>query len=186
FEPFYSKTPQGTGLGLAIVSNIIEKNDGNIHIESTPNVGTIFKMLFPAVIAEKSEKMTAAVDKNTYIGTERVLFVEDNLEISRIMERTLKKYGYEVITALNGDEALKKIENFNRKIDIIVTDIIMPGQYSGIQLVEDLRKKMPAVKVLYISGYTADNVIADDENFLSKPFGVKELLGEVRKILEQN
>ena len=74
----------------------------------------------------------------------------------------------------------------DRKIDIIVTDIIMPGQYSGIQLVEDLRKKMPAVKVLYISGYTADNVIADDENFLSKPFGVKELLGEVRKILEQN
>ena len=190
FEPFYTtkEAGKGTGLGLSTVYGIIKQHQGYIAVYSELGLGTTFRIYLPGVDAEPDWK-----GKKTYIeeipkGSERVMVVEDDKSVRKITVRILQGLGYTVIEACNGEEAIEKIMENDIQIDLILTDLIMPG-IGGAELKQKLREKCPGLKVLYMSGYTSDIIshhgIADkDSVYLKKPFLPKDLAQKVREVLD--
>ena len=189
FEPFFTTKAQGqgTGLGLSTVFGIVKQHRGNIEVSSEPGKGTVFKIYFPTVERDVKTTSTDEEQANFVHGTEIVLVVEDEAMARELICETLASYGYEVICAASPDEALKQFADYNKPIDLLLTDVIMPG-INGRQLYETLVAKQPDLRVLYMSGYT-DNIILHrdilDEavNFLQKPFSILELTQRVRDAL---
>ncbi|MDQ7054785.1 MAG: ATP-binding protein [candidate division KSB1 bacterium] len=191
FEPFFStkKEGMGTGLGLSMVYGIVRQNKGTIWVYSEPGKGTTFKIYFPragkamdTIIEEEQETINLK-------GNETILLVEDEEAVRKLARRCLQENGYTVISASHGKEALNIIRQSRPQIDIMVTDIIMPGM-SGKELYEQVSRLIPGVRVLYISGYT-DNaivhygVLEPGTNFLQKPFKPDALLKKIRQTLEK-
>nr|WP_320015326.1 PAS domain S-box protein [uncultured Desulfobacter sp.] len=189
FEPFFTtkEIGRGTGLGLATVYGIVKQNKGFIHVYSEIGQGTIFKIYFPITdVASKkikSEILTEAPLK----GCETVLIVEDDEGILELSETILGRLGYTVITAKTPDQAIKEAQAYTKKIDLLLSDVVMPSM-NGRELAQRLEEIIPGIKCLYMSGYTA-NVIAHhgvlDQgiNFLPKPFTAKDLARKVRDAL---
>jgi len=193
FEPFFTtKGPGGgTGLGLSTVYGIINRYGGCITVYSEVGVGTAFKVYLPAtdVVAEIEEAPatngtgTPAVRKGS---GETVLLVEDEEAVRNACRRILENAGFHVLEASNGSEALDEVED--RPIDLLLTDVVMPGGVSGRDLAERLQEQRPQLRVLFMSGYNADaiatrGVLRAGVNVVEKPFTSGELLGKVRELL---
>jgi CheY-like chemotaxis protein len=190
FEPFFTtkEVGKGTGLGLATVYGIVKQNNGFIDAASEPGKGTTFTIYLPQVTAESVA--TPAVGKAEVPGGrgETVLVVEDEKSLRVTCRLFLEALGYNVLAAETPGEALQMVERHAGDIHLLLTDVVMPGM-DGRQLAKRLEATKPGVKVLYMSGYTADviaqrDVLDEGVQFLSKPFKRDDLARKVREVLE--
>lgn len=190
FEPFFTTKgrDKGTGLGLATCHGIIKQSGGYIHVYTEPGHGTAFKIYLPVVegAAEDIRRTTEAAV--VHPGSETVLLVEDEAPVREFAVRSLREAGYAVLEARNGVEALRLLqEQASRKVDIMVTDVIMP-QMGGKELADQLRQLRPATRILFVSGYTGDaldnsGVLQTGAAFLEKPFSAARLTQKIREVL---
>jgi two-component system, cell cycle sensor histidine kinase and response regulator CckA len=186
FEPFFTTKPEGkgTGLGLATVYSIVKRNRGFVHLYSEVGHGTTFRVYLPLVIGEPERPAGAsAVAK----GAETLLVVEDDPALSELIRELLQENGYRVLAASSPDEALAVAGRHEGALDLLVTDIVMPGM-NGKQLASRLRETCPRLRVLYMSGYTEDIVgqrgLLDGASvFLAKPFTEEALTQSVRRAI---
>jgi PAS domain S-box-containing protein len=193
FDPFFTtkEAGKGTGLGLATVYGIVKQSGGYVWIYSEPGLGTTLKLYFPEVSAAAAftspeYKPTAKVAAR---GSETILLVEDEEAVRGLTSRILEKQGYRVIVAEHGRQAMDIASREEGRIDLVLTDIVMPGM-NGRGLVERLAGIRPRIKSLYMSGYTDDDIIRrgfiePSKSFLQKPFTSDALLQTVRKVLDE-
>ncbi len=189
FEPFFTTKGQshGTGLGLSMVYGIVKQNKGFINVYSEPGQGSTFKIYLPRHVGE-AEPVPGESDKQMPRGKgETVLIVEDEELVLKMGQEMLEKLGYQVFVAGTPDLALELAQKQAHQIDILITDVIMPGM-NGRQLAERLQELNPEVKILFMSGYTADvivhrGVLEKGVNLIQKPFSIYELAKAVRKAL---
>jgi CheY-like chemotaxis protein len=191
FEPFFTtkEKGKGTGLGLATVYGIVKQSEGYIWVESAPGAGTSVKVYLPRVEAEPAaeELRRPAVPEQLPRATETVLLVEDEDMVRRMTREVLEGAGYRVLEASSGFEALRVSTGHNGRLDLLLTDVVMPGM-SGRELSERLAPVRPAMKVLYMSGHTDDaifhhGVTQAGTGFLQKPFTPDALERRVRELL---
>jgi nitrogen-specific signal transduction histidine kinase len=186
FEPFFTtkELGKGTGLGLAVVFGIAKQAGGFIDVDSEVNVGTTIRVVLPVSV----EKAGVALDTGASPGgTETVLLVEDEEQVLEFAALTLQGSGYRLLKAANGKKALALGDDVLRKIDLLVTDVVMP-EMSGRQLAERLRQINPRAKVLFVSGYTDDAILRHgvhqaDVRILQKPYTPLALAQKVREVL---
>jgi len=193
FEPFFTTKAagKGTGLGLATCYGIVKQHGGHIWIYSEIGQGTTVKVYLPRVA--NGDAPPAPVKENTSTlkrGKETVLLVEDEMTVRQFTGRVLRKLGYTVLEAANGEEALRVAAEYEGDIHLLLTDMVMP-LLSGKPLADLLRRRQPALKLLFMSGYTNDgitqnNFLAVDIAFLQKPFSSEQLARKVREVLETN
>ena len=191
FEPFFTTKEEGkgTGLGLSTVYGIVKQSEGNIWIYSEPGHGTTFKIYFPQVEELLEEVKEKVVGEELPRGSETVLVVEDEQEVRKLAVRVLKRQGYKVLEASQGDDALRLCEEHNRPIQLMVTDVVMPGM-DGRELTNRLMLLHPEIRVLYMSGYTDNTIVHHGVlergiNYIQKPFTVGALAGKVREVLDK-
>jgi PAS domain S-box-containing protein len=189
FEPFFTtKGPgKGTGLGLSTVYGIVKQSGGHICADSTPGVGTTFRILLPRVTPGQRPTTTPGTPVPNANG-EIILLVEDAPAIRMVTRRILESNGYQVIEAPDAESALRLADEHQGHFDLVLTDIIMPG-LSGTALAERLLERYPTLRILYMSGYTDGLAINDDlrqdhNHFLQKPFAPELLVRVVREVIE--
>jgi PAS domain S-box-containing protein len=191
FEPFFTtkENGKGTGLGLAMVYGIVKQSGGHIWVYSEPGQGTTFKVYFPRVAAGPAPEAPPPRElPQAAGGVETVLLVEDDGALRELISKALRKYGYQVREATNGDEALAICEKEEGPIHLLLTDVVMP-QMSGRELAGRVAHLCPAIKVLYMSGYTTNTIVHHGVldagiNFIQKPVKVLGLLQRVRQVLD--
>jgi len=187
FEPFFTTKEEGTGLGLATVYGIVTGAGGRIDVYSEPGVGTTIKVHLPMVAGEPAPAGERRRERRGGAG-ETVLIVEDEPGVKRMSERILRKAGFQVLGHSCGGDALQACESWEQRIDLMLTDVIMP-QMLGTELVERARELRPDLKVVYMSGYShavlapAALVANGDSAFIEKPFSSAELLETVTELL---
>lgn len=193
FEPFFStkEIGSGTGLGLSTVYGIVRQTGGYIFVDSKPGQGSTFTILLPRHSAEDSAVEAAGDPRESAIvdltGAGCILLVEDEDPVRVFSARALRNKGYEVLEAKSGTGALEVLEQEGDRIDLLVTDVVMP-QMDGPTLIKNVRETRPGMKVICISGYTEDrfrNTLDGGEtiHFLAKPFSLKQLAGKVKDVL---
>jgi PAS domain S-box-containing protein len=190
FEPFFTTKGEGkgTGLGLATVYGIVKQSGGTISVHSAPEMGTTFRIVFPAADAIDPAKLVRDKAETSDAGSETILLVEDDSSVRDLAQRVLEMRGYTVLPASDGADALRIALGPDVLIDLIVTDVVMPGM-NGREFVEALSGRTPGIPVLYMSGYTDDDIIrrglTDSKvAFLQKPFDAKSLARLVRSVLD--
>ena len=192
FEPFFTTKEQGrgTGLGLATVYGIVKQSGGSIFVYSEMNHGSSFKIFLPRFEhVGDVVRPPADIDIATeVIGHETILLVEDQPEVRSVVQHTLSGHGFQVLAATSGNDAIEIATTHGAPIDLLVTDVIMPG-LSARDLVEWFRRQHPAGRVLFMSGYTDDSVVRQgiiehSVEFVQKPFTPGTLLRRVREVLD--
>jgi len=207
FEPFFTtKTREkGTGLGLATVYGIVKQSGGYIWCYSEPQLGTSFKIYFPAVHHTESAVVDEAAPLPGHVealpfaaapdttfddtdGAETVLLVEDEEMVRTLVRQVLTWYGYKVLDAHNGEAAIRVAEQYSAPIDLLVTDLVMPGM-SALDMVQQIVPKRLGIRVLYMSGYTDHAVVRHhllhpNIPFIQKPFAPDRLAHKVRQVLD--
>ncbi|HEY7191768.1 MAG TPA: ATP-binding protein [Vicinamibacterales bacterium] len=189
FEPFFTTKGhgQGTGLGLPVVDGIVKQSGGYIDVDSEIGRGTTFTIYLPAVESEgPPAERTAGGDPAR--GSETILLVEDESAVREMTQAALQRRGYTVLSASDATQALQIARDNVGRIDLVLSDVIMAGM-TGPQLVDRLRSEQPDLPALFMSGYTADNVLADDiaageAHFLQKPFTTAALAAKLRQVLD--
>jgi CheY-like chemotaxis protein len=191
FEPFFTtkEKGKGTGLGLSTVFGIVKQSSGSIWLYSEVGQGTTFKIFLPSVDrpADPAALVMAEAPLSSR-GSETILLVEDDEQVRVVTSGILRNNGYEVIEARNAGEALLQAERHATKIELMVTDVVMP-QLSGPALAARLAPSRPEMKVLFMSGYTDDSVVRHGVldhtmSFLQKPITVASLTAKVREVLD--
>jgi len=190
FEPFFTakEKGKGTGLGLSTVFGIVKQSNGYIWVDSTPGKGSCFNIYFPCADKQIEPETKTEIKKAKLHGNERILLVEDEVSLSRMVSTMLKQYGYDVLQAYNAEEALEIYKNKKDGVDMIITDIVMPGM-NGIDMVKHLTTTYGEIPVLYISGYTDNEIIQrglakHGLHFLQKPFTPDQITEKIREILD--
>jgi len=193
FEPFFTtkEVGKGTGLGLATVFGIVEQHGGWIELESAVGSGSTFRVFFPAAQSVTADAVADAVAPRSLNGHEVILLVEDEDCLRIVTRLALEQYGYRVLAATTPAAALKIWEKESAQIDLLLTDLIMPGGMSGRELAERLLAERPALKVIYTSGYSEDLVsrhldLDPGRAFLQKPCSSAALATAVRQCLDGN
>ena len=191
FEPFFTtkEISKGTGLGLSTCYGIVKQNNGYIWAISEVGNGSSFKVYFPENSGSQEMKPANSSVDELPKGTESILVVEDEIAVCRMIVRTLKKCGYTVINASNGEEAISVSEQYDNRIHLLITDVVMP-RMGGKELSANIRNIYPETKVLFMSGYTDEPVsgpgIMDREiDFLQKPFSPVVIARKVREVLDK-
>jgi PAS domain S-box-containing protein len=194
FEPFFTTKPvgSGTGLGLSTVYGIVKQHDGFIWAYSEPDIGTTIKLYFPATASPApgtAEPMIDLPADRRPLEPCLVLVVEDEAAVRHLVRRSLEAVGLTVIEAENGTQALEFVAMRRERPKLVLTDVIMPG-LNGRELSERLAMTQPGLPVLFMSGYTGDDVLArsllpDEAAFIQKPFAPEELVARVRTMLAQ-
>jgi signal transduction histidine kinase/CheY-like chemotaxis protein len=185
FEPYFTTKDvgKGTGLGLPTVYSIVKQSGGSIELESEPGRGTRFRVYLPLVEGDSPGLMQAApgaVER----GGESILVVEDEDSVRSVVVKFLRNRGYSVVEACTGEQALREFADHSKSIDLIVSDIRMPGM-KGPELCAKLSRLSPSLRVLFISGYTDDlSILGSGAAFLQKPFNLAALQGKVREVLD--
>jgi len=189
FEPFFTTKPpgQGTGLGLSTVYGIVKQSGGYIAVDSALGAGTTFTLLLPRIYeaSEPGPPATGHAQQQPSRGT--ILLVEDESAVREATKRMLRKYGFDVLEAKHGEDALILWEREAPRVDVVLTDVVMPLM-GGVDLVRTLRSKAPHLRVVFMSGYTQGTLELSsmDENatrFLPKPFTADQLVGTLRELL---
>jgi PAS domain S-box-containing protein len=187
FEPFFTTKAQGTGLGLSTVYGIVTQSGGQIEAESKQGQGTIFSVYLPAVSAEVREPAASPPTIGLGRASETVLLVEDEAVVRNLARRVLRDSGYRVIEARSGEEALRLAGEHADRIDLLLTDVVMPGM-NGRELADRLGEIRPGTRVVFMSGYTEDVIlkrgVSGDLAFLAKPFTPPMLARSVREALD--
>ncbi|MBN1514459.1 MAG: PAS domain S-box protein [Phycisphaerae bacterium] len=191
FEPFFTtkSVGQGTGLGLATVYGIVTQAGGHITVYSEVGRGSTFRVYLPALTTPVEDAPVAAPAVESSVGgTETILVCEDDDSVRQLVTHMLRQAGYTVLTAANGEDALRQAAEHERTIHLLITDVIMPD-INGRRLTETLQEQRPALRTLFMSGYTADiiahhGVLDDNVEFLAKPFSRRDLLRRIREVLD--
>jgi two-component system, cell cycle sensor histidine kinase and response regulator CckA len=188
FEPFFTtkEKGKGTGLGLSTVYGIVKQVGGYVMVQSEMGRGTTFHIYLP-LVDEVAEKHSVSAPDHASGGTETILLVEDEESVRQLVRDTLTAKGYQVVDADNGEAGLAAAHSHTGKIDLVITDVVMPGM-GGRELVKQLATTHPRTKVLYLSGYTEDAIVSDGSiekgtAFLQKPFTLQNLSRKVREVL---
>jgi CheY-like chemotaxis protein len=191
FEPFYTtKEPgKGTGLGLSTVYGIVKQSGGNVFVESEPGRGASFRVALPVATANADEGPGPAHGASAEAGTETILVVEDDPGVRAVTLAMLQGLGYAVVEASGGAEALAVMERINGQIDLLFTDMVMPG-IGGLELAREVQARYPGLKVLYTSGFIpstepGQRSLPPQMAFLHKPFRSADLARKVREVLDQ-
>jgi two-component system, cell cycle sensor histidine kinase and response regulator CckA len=191
FEPFFStkELGKGTGLGLSIVYGIIKQHKGDIGVYSEVGRGTTFKIYLPQAVGEE-DKVSEEPPAPVAGGSEKILVADDDDQVRNLVVEVLKDAGYQIIAARDGVEAVEKFKENQDSIDMLLLDVVM-ARKNGKEAYEDICKIRPDIKVLFISGYTADiihqkGVLEKHLEFLSKPLSPDILLGKVRQVLAKS
>jgi two-component system cell cycle sensor histidine kinase/response regulator CckA len=190
FEPFFTTKEEGkgTGLGLSIVYGIVKQHNGYINLYSEPEKGSTFRIYFP--ITQSAIEETAPKEREAPIGgTETILLGEDDPVVRQLTRTILEQFGYTVIEARDGEEAVANFAENRDAIRLLLLDIVMPKK-SGKAAAEEIKTTGSDVRVLYTSGYTANivhqkGILEEGLNFITKPFAPHELLKKVREVLDQ-
>jgi len=192
FEPFFTtKEPgKGTGLGLASAYGIVKQHHGWIEVESEPGSGASFHIYLPAQTAPAPAAAPPAVPSRPTGGSETILLVEDELPVRRLAKILLQRQGYQVLEAGSGREALAVWAAHQPEIKLLLTDMIMPGGWTGRELATRILSENAAIKVIYTTGYSPETFSADlplkeGLNFLAKPYPPNKLLETVRRCLDE-
>ncbi|GAB6183615.1 ATP-binding protein [Thermodesulfovibrio hydrogeniphilus] len=185
FEPFFTTKQGGTGLGLATVYGIVKQHNGNIWVYSEEGKGTTFKIYLPLTEGQSEKLKSLHNAQEIPKGKETVFVVEDNNETRIVTSEMLRNLGYKVYEAKDAEEALSIFKEKANEIDIILTDVVMP-KMSGVELVKAIRKISPRAKVLYMSGYSQEqlNLHVGELYLLKKPFTLQELAQKLRTVLD--
>jgi CheY-like chemotaxis protein len=189
FEPFFTTKAagSGTGLGLPICYAVVRQSRGSIEIDSTVGVGTTVSAYLPAAVGVPAQQPEPPV-RRAHHGNETVLLVEDDTFVRDMSARALSVMGYRVISASDGQEALVAAARHEGRIDLLLTDVIMPGMDGG-QVAQEVSRMRPGVRVLFMSGYATDAVtgrrpLPEGAAFLPKPFTPTVLGAKVREVLD--
>lgn len=191
FEPFYTTKDigEGTGLGLATVYGIVRQNNGFINAYSEPGHGTTFRIYIPRHTDESGLSETVDDAELVLGGNETILLVEDEAVVLKLTREMLKRQGYTVLTANTPRVAISMLQEHSGEIDLLISDVIMP-EMNGRDLAKKLSSSYPKLKMLFMSGYTADviahhGVLDKEMNFIPKPFTTKSLAAKVRQVLDK-
>ena len=192
FDPFFTTKAKGagTGLGLAMVYGFVQRSHGHLTVYSEMGVGTSFKMYLPRSISivRQTEK-PSEVDVSLPKGTETILIVDDEMALATLAKIILDDLGYTTICTHSGHEAQQVLEN-NTTIDLVFSDVVMPGGMSGLDLADVMAEKYPTVKILLTSGFTGktnptERAVESMPNMLRKPYMPTELAKQVRETLDE-
>jgi CheY-like chemotaxis protein len=187
FEPFFTTKGKGTGLGLSTVYGIVKQSGGYLMVESELGCGSTFIIYLPRVQEAADVRSAAPAARVPAGGSETVLLVEDEESVRQLVRETLEGKGYRVLEAGNGEAGLKAAARHDGRIDLVITDVVMP-QLGGRELAQKLVASRPKIKVLYLSGYTEDAIVSEGtiesgKAFLQKPFTLQSLARKVREVL---
>ncbi|MCA9686189.1 MAG: response regulator, partial [Myxococcales bacterium] len=188
FDPFFTTKAagKGTGLGLSTVHGIVKQSNGFIEVESELGVGTTFLVYFP-IAAEANASAGKGKSEQLPGGNEKILVVEDEAAVRKLMVTILTQQGYNVLEAADGEKALEMVDSID-KLDMLLSDVVLPGK-SGREVADLVLEKFPDIAVLYVSGYTDDSVMRHGVDtgaraFLQKPFTRESLTQKVRECLD--
>ncbi|SKA78054.1 PAS domain S-box-containing protein [Prosthecobacter debontii] len=195
FEPFFTtkEVGQGTGIGLATVFGIVQQHHGWVTVDSQEGAGSTFCVFFPLLatpVQPTAPEEPAPPKPTTPCSTATILVVEDEATVRNIVKHVLTSHGYQVHEAINGPEALALWPKIRANVDLVLTDMVMPGGMTGHQLAQQLMLQKPEVKVIYTSGYSAEtfrrqSVLSDEAVLLRKPYTAAQLLQEVQRLLHE-
>ena len=189
FEPFFTtKSPdRGTGLGLSTVYGIAKQSGGKVFLSSRVGEGTTVTVYLPRLKRRTRKTSHRTAQKKVVSGRAIILLVDDNLMLRKLLQHTLEEGAYMVIAASDGREALKHVNTHNDHIDLLVTDVIMPG-INGTELAARLNKRFPSISTLYMSGYSDERLrdryfLTEKEWFIQKTFTIGSFLTKVEQAL---
>jgi two-component system cell cycle sensor histidine kinase/response regulator CckA len=188
FEPFFTTKPpgSGTGLGLSVVYGVMQSHAGAVTVDSTPGQGATFTLYFPEAVAAVAPLEQPSTSQRPG-GQERILVVEDEDMIRRLVVRLLSSRGYEVLSAASGPEALDLLGGSGARVELLLVDVVMPGM-RGPELVRRARAIDPALRVLFTTGYDLDSADAaprGGDPVLYKPYTPDQLLQRMRELLDR-
>jgi two-component system cell cycle sensor histidine kinase/response regulator CckA len=192
FEPFFTtkEMGKGTGLGLATIYGIIKQSGGHISVYSEPRIGTTFNIYLPLSREALTDEVVAPVSPPRQAGEETILVVEDEAPIRKLTARILEQAGYRVLDARDAREALETSRHWPQKIDLVLTDVVMPGM-NGQEMAEVLRRERPGSRILFMSGHPETSVLRleslqGEPAFIRKPFTGEQLTRKIRETLEKS